>query len=140
METTVPVARRVSPFLLAIIMITLVLSLVSIYQGIDAYTQDKPENGSLFLTMGVTTLAISTYLLFQTKKRVLKLGMEMPPLTTTLECQKCGFKNVRDFQRGDYIFKQLEEQCPKCNEKAMSIGSIFREIKEKEKTKEPRYS
>jgi len=140
METTVPVAKRASPFLLAIIMITLVLSLMSIYQGIDAYTQDKPESGSLFLTMGVTTLAISTYLLFQTKKRVLKLTMEIPPLTTTLECEKCGFKNVRDFQRGDYVFKQLEEQCPKCNEKAMSIGSIFREIKEKEKAKEPRYS
>jgi hypothetical protein len=140
METTVPMAKRVSPFLLAIIMITLALSLMSIYQGIHDYINDDATSGSFYLTMGVTTLAISTYLLFQTKKRVLKLGMEMPPLTTTLECQKCGFKNVRDFQRGDFVFKPLEEQCPKCNEKAMSIGSIFREVKEREKTRESRYS
>jgi len=140
MGASVPVAKRVSPFLLAIIMVTLVLSLWAIYQGIDAYVQDKPESGSYFLIMGVTTLAISTYLLFQTRKHVLKLSVELPPLTTTLECQKCGFKNVRDFQRGDFVFKQLEDQCPKCNEKAMSIGSIFRVVKEKEKAKELRYT
>jgi len=124
-------------------MITLVLSLASVYFGIGTYTDNDPENdpaGSFYLTMGVTTLAISTYLLFQTRKRILKLAMGMQPLTTTLLCQKCGFKNVRDFQRGDYIFKQLEEQCPKCNEKSMSIGSIFREVKEKEKAKETGYS
>jgi len=135
MESTIPVARKISPFLLAIIMITFVLSLASIYYGIEAYTKNDPS-GSFYLTMGITTLALSTYLLFQTRKRILKLGMGMEPLTTTLECQKCGFKNIREFQRGDYIFKQLEDQCPKCNEKAMSIGSIFREVKEKEKARE----
>ena len=56
----------------------------------------------------------------------------MQPVTTTMECSKCGFKNVRDFQRGDYIFKETEQQCPKCNEK-MSIASIYREVKEKKK-------
>lgn len=135
MEATVPMARRISPFLVAIIMITLVLSLASIYQGINDYLNDDAASGSLFLTMGVTTLAVSTYLLFQTKKRVLKLSMEIQPLNTTVECQKCGFRNIRDFQRGDYIFKPIEDQCPKCNEKTMTIGSIFREVKEKEKAR-----
>jgi len=138
MEATAPVARRVSPLLLAIIMITLLLSLASIYYGIGAYSNGN--DGSFYLIMGLTTLAISTYLLFQTRRQVLKLSMGMPPLTTTLQCQKCGFKNVREFQRGDYVFKPLEEQCPKCNEKAMTIGSIFREAKEKEKAREAGYS
>jgi len=133
-------ARRISPFFLAIIMITLVLSLASIYEGIDAYSKNDSTSGSLFLTMGVTTLIISAYLWLQTRRRMLKLGMEMQPLNTTLECQKCGFKNVRDFQRGDYVFKRTEDQCPKCNEKTMAIGSIFREVKEKERAKETGYS
>jgi len=139
MESTIPVARRISPFFLLIIMITLMLSLASIYKGIQDYLNNQPADGSFYLTMGVTTLAVSTYLMFLTRKRVLKLGMGMQPLITTLQCQKCGFKNVRDFQRGDYIFKQLGEQCPKCSEKAMTIGSIFREVKEKEKAKEAGY-
>lgn len=140
MEAAVQLTRRVSPFLLAILMITFVLSLASIYAGIDAYTHDDSASGSLYLTMGVTTLVISTYLWLQTRRRMLRLGLGMEPLNTTVECQKCGFKSVRDFQRGDYIFKQMDEQCPKCNEKAMAIGSIFREVKEKEKAKEAGYS
>jgi len=134
MESSVSMARRISPFLLAILMITLVLSLASIYQGIDAYTKNDSVSGSLFLTMGVTTLIISTYLWFQTRHRMLKLSITIQPINTTVECQKCGFKNVREFQRGDYVFKHTEDQCPKCNEKTMAIGSIFREVKEKEKT------
>jgi len=133
LEANVAMAKRISPFLIAILMITLVLSLAAIYQGIDAYTKNDSTIGNLFLTMGVTTLIISTYLWFQTRRRVLKLSIAIQPINTTLECQKCGFKNVREFQRGDYVFKQTEDQCPKCNEKTMTIGSIFREVKEKEK-------
>lgn len=139
MEASVSMARRISPFLLAIIMITVVLSLAVIYYGIDAYTKENSTatdrlTGNYFLIMGVATLAISTYLLLQTRRRMLKLSMAIQPINTTLECQKCGFKNIREFQRGDYVFKQTEDQCPKCNEKTMAIGSIFREVKEKEKT------
>jgi cell division protein FtsL len=135
METGTAV-RRVSPFLLVIIMIVLVLSLASIYQGFRDLYGENPDatSGSLYLTIGVTTLAMSTYLLFQTKRRAPRLGLEILPLNTTILCQKCGFRNIRDFQRGDYIYKQMEEPCPKCSEKAMTIGSIFREVKDKEKT------
>jgi len=52
-------------------------------------------------------------------------------VTTTTECKKCGYKNVREFQRGDYIFKELD-QCQKCNDKLI-ITAIYREVKEKEK-------
>jgi len=140
MGANASMARRISPFLLAIIMITLVLSLASIYQGIDAYTKDDSLSGNLFLTMGITTLIISTYLWFQTRKRMLRLIIPIQPINTTVECQKCGFKNVREFKSGDYVFKQTEDQCPKCNEKTMTIGSIFREVKEKEKAREAGYS
>jgi len=139
MESTVPAARRVSPFLLAIILITLLLSLISIYQGITEYLVGDQNIGSFYMSMGLITLALSAYMLFQTRRRMLKLiGMEMQPLSTTLQCQKCGFKNVREFQRGDFVFKQTEQACPKDNEK-MIISSIYREVKEKEKAKEETY-
>jgi ribosomal protein L40E len=59
----------------------------------------------------------------------------LPPITTTIECRKCGFKSVREFQRGDYIFKEVEP-CQKCNEK-MLITAIYREVKEKPKESFP---
>jgi len=131
--------RKVSPYLLAIIMITLVLSLISIYQGAIAYVEGDVSSGSLYLIMGATTLAVATYLWIQTRKRMLRMNVEIPPMNTTLECIKCGFRNIRDFQKGDYVYKPIEDQCPKCNEKTMNIGSIFREVKDKEKAKEITY-
>jgi len=133
LEPSNPATKKISPFLLVIVMITLVLALAFIYMGLQAYLGDKFEDGSLNLTLGMALLAISTYLLFQTKRRPLKKGLEIQPLNTTVLCQKCGFKNVREFQRGDYVFKQMDEPCPKCNEKTLSINAIFREVKEKTK-------
>jgi LPXTG-motif cell wall-anchored protein len=140
MNTSVPTARRVSPFLLAILLITLLLSLVSIGFGTLDYLNGGALAGEqtdiLFMALGLAILALATYMLFQTRKRISKLGLEMQPLITTLLCQKCGFRNIRDFQRGDYVFKQTENPCPKCSEKAVVIGSIYREVKEKEKARE----
>jgi len=140
MNTTIPPTRRVSPFLFAIIMITLLLSLIAIYHGLNEYLSERPELGSIYVSTGIITLALSTYMLFQVRRRILKLtGLELQPLSTTMQCLKCGFKNVREFQRGDFVFKQTDQACPKDNEK-MVISSIYREVKEKEKAKEQGYS
>lgn len=133
MEPNANATKRISPFLLLIVMITLVLAFAFIYMGFTQFIGDDFNNGSLNLTLGVAILAISTYLLFQTKRRPMKRGIETQPLNTTLLCQKCGFKNVREFQRDDYVFKQMDEPCPKCNEKTLSVTAIFREVKEKTK-------
>jgi len=133
MSESVSQERKISPIFLVIVLVVLALSLIAIYQGIEAY-MNGDASGNLFITMGITTLALLTYMVFQSRRRVLRLagGMPMQPITTTMQCSKCGFKNVRDFQRGDYIFKETEQQCPKCNEK-MSIAAIYREVKEKRK-------
>lgn len=128
-------SRKISPLLLAVVLIAVVLSLVLIMMGIPDYLNNN-ATGSLYITMGLTILAISAYMLFQSRKRVFKMGFETQPLTTTLLCQKCGFKNIREFQNSDYIFKHTDEACPKCKEKAIVISAIYREVKEKEKTRE----
>lgn len=142
MSDTTPSRRRLSPFLLAVIVITLLLSLISIYEGLGEYLLPNGDTGtgSFYLSIGMITLALSMYMLLQTKRRMLRLtGIEMQPLSTTLQCQKCGFKNLREFQRGDFVFKQTDQTCPKDNEK-MLISAIYREVKEKEKAREQSYS
>ena len=127
-ETEAP--RRISSLFLAIIVITLALSVVAIFWGVEAYRVEDTGTGNSSILIGVSGLALSAYMLFQTRRRTLQLSIKMQPVTTTLSCQKCGFKNLRDFQRGDFIFKEAEE-CPKCKEK-MQISSIYREAEEKE--------
>ncbi len=41
------------------------------------------------------------------------------------ECPKCGLKNKRKFQQGDYVLKQ-SGKCPKCNI-SMYIKLIYAE-------------
>ncbi|MCK5562852.1 hypothetical protein KAI30_01670 [Candidatus Bathyarchaeota archaeon] len=124
--------KKLSPILLGILLVVFLLSVFSIFLGVDAYlVRGDAESGSTYMILGATTLALSSYVLFQTRKRILKSALKTQPVTTTILCEKCGLKNVRDFKRGDYIFKDVE-QCPKCTEK-MVISSIYREVKEKRK-------
>jgi ssDNA-binding Zn-finger/Zn-ribbon topoisomerase 1 len=136
MSEPIATQKKISPILLAILVIALLLSVASVFQGVDLMlSANNFEEGSFYLTLGATTLALSMYVLFQTRKRILKLALKAQPVTSTILCEKCGLKNVRDFQRGDYIFKEADP-CPKCKEN-MVIAEIYREVKEKRKA-EPR--
>ncbi len=120
-------ATKISSFMLMIIFITLALSVAALIVAIQAFQTDQIVAGWLIL-IGLIGIALTTYVLLQIRRRNRHLKIELPPVTTTIECKKCGFKNVREFQRGDYILKEAEP-CQKCNEK-MLITAIYREVKE----------
>ena len=43
---------------------------------------------------------------------------------TEIRCGSCEFKEIRDFMKGDYILKVVEEPCPKCQTK-MTIEGVY---------------
>jgi hypothetical protein len=139
MEEKTSASKRVSPYLLAILMIAVVLAFISILEGASAYLNDDLSNGTLFLAVGASTFIVAAYLILQTRSRMLKQSVEFPKVNTSLECSKCGNKTLREFQRGDFVYRKIEDQCTKCNEKAMTINAIYREVKDKEKAKEITY-
>jgi multidrug transporter EmrE-like cation transporter len=130
-KASAPTAR-ISTFILMIVFVTLALSFAALIFAVNILDQNT-EAAWILILLGFLGVAISTYVLFQTRRRLSKLKIIVPPVTTTIECKKCGFKNVREFQRGDYIFKE-GDNCQKCNEK-MLITAIYREVKDKEKEK-----
>jgi len=121
---------KISSYVLMIIFVTLALFLAVLIWGIQIINQN-PDVALSLLLIGLLGAALSTYVLLQTRRRILRLRIETPPITTTIECRKCGFKSVREFQRGDYIFKEVEP-CQKCNDK-MLITAIYKEVREKRK-------
>ena len=126
-------ARRFSSIVLIVIIVVLALSLTSLYQAYEMFMNSDPSaqaTGYYYLLIGFIGLALSTYMLFQTRRRIRKFTLETQPINTTIVCSKCGFKNVRNFERGDYILKELG-QCTKC-EGTMMISAIYREVKGKE--------
>jgi len=124
-------ATKISSFVLMIIFITLALSLTALILAVNAFSSGNEVFAGYLLIIGFVGVALSTYVLFQTRRRMLGLKIEIPPITTTIECKKCGLKSVREFQRGDYIFKEVEP-CQKCSDK-MLITAIYREVREKER-------
>ncbi|TFG08933.1 hypothetical protein EU538_06180 [Candidatus Thorarchaeota archaeon] len=55
-----------------------------------------------------------------------------PPTVTEIICDNldCDFKELRDFEKGDYILKPIDATCPKCDG-SMTIHGIYI-IREKE--------
>jgi Na+/melibiose symporter-like transporter len=121
-----------------VILAAVLLSLSAIL--LASYIMNHPEVAGqeialYLLLLGAVGVIFSAYTLFQIRNRLLHTRIESPPITTTVECKACGFKNVRAFQRGDYIFKE-GEPCEKCKAKTL-ITAIYREVKDKEKDSFP---
>ena len=120
---------KISTAFLVIIFLTLILSFIAIYISISAVIWGGDYTGALsWLLIGFIGLSLATYMLYQTRRRI-RILIKPQVVMTTLLCEKCGFKNLREFKRGDYVFKETDEKCPKCNEN-MCITAIYREVKE----------
>lgn len=124
-------SNRISTFLVMIVLAVLALSIVAIIFGVQAYLIENETVALYLFAIGFLSLGMAVYVLFQTRKRVEKMKIEDPKVMTTVECKKCGTKDVREFERGDFVFKELDK-CDKCEENKI-ITAIYKEVKEKEK-------
>jgi hypothetical protein len=124
---------RISTFVLAIIYVVLVLAVIALIIAAYAFSTSQPiaSYGSLAF-IGVVALILSGYMLFQSERRRVKLKLVVQPTMTQIECMKCKTKTVREFKRGDFVFKELDA-CQKCPEEKQIITAIYKEVKEKEK-------
>jgi hypothetical protein len=115
-----------------IVLIVLALSIVSLIFSVSAFIEGNELVAGYLLVIGFIAMGLAGYVLFQSRKRVASMKIEAPKVMTTIECRKCGFKSVREFKRGDFVFKDLDP-CQKCDD-TMIITGIYKEVKEKEKT------
>ena len=117
--------------MLAVVVIG-IFSLVSLYMGFQAYGSEHPEHANYYIIVGTTGFAAIGYMFFKTKTITSrKPTVPKVDVVTTLECVSCNLKRVRDFKRGDYIYKN-DEPCTRC-EGTMLITSIHRRAEPKKK-------
>jgi hypothetical protein len=130
MSETPSEPKRISFFFVVVVSALLILSFISLYMAVETYrnTGEPPDFMTIILIVGA--MALSSYMILQMRRKPLKLGFEMPKVFTTVQCSSCDFKNVRDFQKGDYILKEADS-CPECKNQTY-ISSIYREAEEKE--------
>ena len=132
-STQSPTTSRISTFAFIIVLAVMALSVTAFGLAAWAWIEGNELYAIFLVATGVIALTLSTYLLLQSRRAVVTMKLSPSKVMTTIECKKCGVKTVRDFQRGDYVYKELEA-CSKCPDDKMMITAIYKEIKEKEKT------
>lgn len=121
-----------SPILLIIIIAIICLfALFTLSKEIVALLSQKKTINSMNLILSVSTIALSIYILTQVIRGSRNLNSESSKVITVLQCINCGYNNAREFEKGDYILKEVSV-CPKCGGQVI-IHSIFREVKTREK-------
>jgi len=122
--------RKASLYIISIMVVLVVLSLITIIQTFKTY-KETGYTDFMAITLSVSAIALSVYMVLQIRRSPIKLGFEQPKVSTVIRCSKCSFETIREFKEGDYILKEAES-CPKCKGPTF-IYTIFRETEEKKK-------
>jgi len=125
------ISNRIANYLQLIVFAVLALSMVALIFGIQAYFMENETVALYLIAIGALSMGLAVYVYFQSRKKTAKMKIEEPKVMTTIECKKCATKEVREFERGDFVFKELDK-CDKCEENKI-ITAIYKEVKEKEK-------
>ncbi len=125
--------KKISAYLTMIVLIVVALSIISLILAANAYYMGQILPAGFLAIIGLVALTMSVFTLYQSRRQVAQMKIEIPKVMTTVEC-KCGSKTVREFQRGDYVYKDLDVPCQKCPNTRQMITAIYKEVKEKEKT------
>ena len=104
------------------------ISISSLYIGYTLYTTSE-EGYLTYLITGGFGLILVIYGVNKMRSRIIVIQPIEFNVMTVAECVKCGFKNVREFESGDYVLKKHGD-CPKC-EGSMLITSIYHEDKQR---------
>jgi hypothetical protein len=129
-------SKTISNYLTFIVLIVVVIAVTALFLAVGAYfTNQENLMTPVFLGLiGFIALALSFFILYQSRRQTGEMKIEIPKVMTTIECksQSCKNKTTREFQRGDFVFKEVDTPCQKCNSKQI-ITAIYKEVKEKEK-------
>ena len=132
-QATESASKKISSYLTMIVLIVMALAVTALFIAFETYWAGDQLAAGVLAGIGLIALILSVFLLYQSKLQSAKVKIEVPKVMTTIEC-KCGSKTVREFQRGDYVYKELDIPCQKCPTTKQMITGIYKEVKEKEKT------
>jgi phosphoenolpyruvate-protein kinase (PTS system EI component) len=132
-QATAPASKKISTYLTLIVLIVMALAITALFIAAETYLAGDQIAASVLAGIGLIALTMSMFLLLQSRRQSAEVKIEVPKVMTTIEC-KCGSKTIREFQRGDYVYKDLDIPCPKCPTTRQMITAIYKEVKEKEKT------
>jgi len=125
--------RTSYPILLVMIGIALAMLVLAAYQLYVAYSytiSGHPEQATYPTFVGLMGMVIASYMILQLRRRRIWTPTVELNVKSTSECGRCGFRDVRKFREGDYVFKP-SDPCPKCSTTMMVTSIYYEEQKKK---------
>lgn len=115
------------------LIVTLGMLFIAVYYIAEALVllQSGESEGALYqLALGIFGVSVASYMFLRFRKRMTLIRQALPPTSlTVIECPKCGLKSLRNFMKGDFVFKAVDD-CRKCSE-PMVITGIYAEPEKK---------
>ncbi len=137
--------KKISNYITMIVVVVMALAVIAILLAVNLAYTGSTSTGSIkagdysaagiLAIIGLIALTMSSVTLFQSKRQIAEMKIDIPKVMTTIGCVTagCAAKTVREYQRGDFVYKELDTPCEKCGGRQM-ITAIYKEVKEKEKT------
>ena len=137
--------KKISTYITMIVVIVMALAVVALILAGSIYyngttTTGKTQSGDyaaagILAIIGLIALTMSSFTLLQSRRQAADMKIDIPKVMTTIGCTNtgCATKTVREFQRGDFVYKEIDKPCEKCGGKQM-VTAVYKEVKEKEKT------
>ncbi len=87
----------------------------------------------VYFIIGLVVMSVGFNLMVGSRRE--KEVKPPPPTITEIRCDspECNFKEIRDFERGDYILRLVDVPCPKCGG-SMTVEGIYVIREEPEQT------
>ncbi len=112
------------------IIVMFIISTYFIYSGYNSFIEGRSDAYYQML-IGIISMASVVYVIMQYRARSTKYKVKEPKVFSKIEHEECGYSTIRDFLKGDYVFKTVDD-CPKCNT-PMIITRIYPEAKDDKK-------
>jgi len=129
--------RAPSTSILVFIISMIVMFIIASYFIYSGYTSFLEGRSDAYYQMliGIISMASIVYVVVQYRARSTKYKVKELKVFSKLEHEDCGYSAVRNFIKGDYVFKTVEK-CPKCDS-PMTITRIYPEKKDEKKSSSP---
>ncbi len=112
-----------------IVLIVMALAVTALFIAVETYLAGDQLAAGVLAGIGLIALAMSMGVT-STNPRLqsAEVKIEVPKVMTTIECtiKDCDTKTVREFQRGDYVYKELDIPCHKMQRQTNDNSNLQR--------------
>ena len=97
----------------------------AMYSALNFQQQGNMESFYFYAIASSVAIVLAVSSIMQMRRRIVMLQSLATKVLSTVLCGNCGFKVVRAFNQGDFVYKEVGK-CQQCNG-TMRVESIYAE-------------